>query len=141
MDDTLHLEGEEDAAALDLPAAGAVAVSPLSYSLDIGVSDGGLFATGWVRVKVRMVCVVCLAEFEREIEVSPISLQRELTGNEVIDLTPLVREDVHLAVPAHPRCGTGDACQAACKTVLHANQYPIGDAAWSALDKLKSLPH
>ena len=43
---TLHLEGEENAGPLGLEEAGAQAVGPLRYSLDVGLSEGGIFVTG-----------------------------------------------------------------------------------------------
>lgn len=136
--ETLHLEGEESAAQLGLEEAGATPVSPLSYSLDVGVSDGGLFATGRVSVRVRMQCVVCLAEIEKDIVADPFSFQTELTGHEQIDLTPFVREDIHLLLPPHPRCDTGAACHAAGapRTSLHPPE--TGASAWDALNKLKT---
>ena len=135
--DTLHLEGEEDAARLDLQEAGATPVSPLSYSLDVGLSEGGIFATGRVSVRVRLQCVACLADFEMDIVAAPFSFQAELTGREQIDLTPFVREDIHLLLPPHPRCDSGAACPAGVpRTSLQ--QPEMGASAWDALDKLKT---
>ena len=136
--ETLHLEGEEDPAALDLEEAGAAPLSPLSYELDVGLSDGGLFATGRLSIRVRMQCVVCLGDIEKEIVVDPFSMQMELTGREQIDLTPFVREDIHLLLPPHPRCDTGAACHAAGapRTSLHPPE--TGASAWDALNKLKT---
>lgn len=140
--ETLHLEGEEDAKPLGLGEAGATAVSPLSYSLDVGLSDGGLFATGRLAVRVRMQCVACLENFEMEIVVDPFAMQIELTGNELIDLTPAVREDIHLVLPPYPRCDTGGGtkCPAAYEGAPLANQQQPGmtASAWDALDKLTS---
>ena len=135
--ETLHLEGEEDPAGLDLQEAGAVPVSPLSYSLDVGLSDGGIFATGRVSVRVRMQCVACLADLEKDIVADPFSLQAELEGHEQIDLTPFVREDIHLLLPPHPRCDSGAECPAgAPRASLHPPE--MGASAWDALDKLKT---
>jgi len=135
--ETLHIEGEEDPAGLELEAAGAVAVSPLAYSLDVGVSDGGLFATGRASVRVRMRCVVCLEDMEKEIVADPFSMQMELTGREQIDLTPFVREDIHLLLPPHPRCDAGATCSAAGATGTGADSPGWAGPAWDALDKLK----
>ena len=135
--DTLHLEGEEDAARLDLQEAGATPVSPLSYSLDVGLSEGGIFATGRVSVRVRLQCVACLADFEKDIVADPFSVQTELTGREQIDLTPFGREDIHLLLPPHPRCDSGAGCPAGVpRTSLQ--QPEMGASAWDALDKLKT---
>ena len=135
--ETLHIEGEEDDACLDLQDAGATPVSPLSYSLDVGLSEGGLFATGRVSIRVRMQCVACLGDLELDIVADPFSLQTELTGREQIDLTPFVREDIHLLLPPHPRCDSGAECPAgAPRTSLHP--MTMGASAWDALDKLKN---
>ena len=104
--DTLHLEGEESAEPLGLEEAGFTPVSPLSYSLDVGLSGGGLFATGRLAVRVRVQCVSCLEDFEREMVVDPFAMQMDLTGGELIGLTPQAREDIHLNLPAHPRCAS-----------------------------------
>ena len=90
---TLHLEGEEDSTPLGLEEAGAEPVGPLEYSLDVGVSEGGLFATGSLVQRVRMTCVSCLEPFERDIVVDPFATQIELEGSELVDLTPEARED------------------------------------------------
>lgn len=135
--ETLHIEGEEDDARLDLQDAGATPVSPLRYSLDVGLSEGGLFATGRISIRVRMQCVACLGDLELDIVADPFSLQTELTGREQIDLTPFVREDIHLLLPPHPRCDSGAECPAgAPRTSLHP--LNTGASAWAALDKLKN---
>lgn len=136
--ETLHIEGEESANPLGLEEAGASAASPLSYSLDVGLSDGGLFATGRISVRVHMQCVVCLADIEKDIVVDPFSLQTELTGREQIDLTPFAREDIHLLLPPHPRCDTGAACPAAGAPCTSLHSPEKGASAWDALDKLKT---
>ncbi|MEI8310702.1 MAG: hypothetical protein WCH98_08100 [Verrucomicrobiota bacterium] len=135
--ETLHLEGEDDPSGLELQEAGATPVSPLSYSLDVGLSEGGLFATGRVSVRVRMRCVACLEDLELDIVADPFSLQTELTGREQLDLTPFVREDIHLLLPPHPRCDSGGTCPAG--ALRTSPQQPeMGASAWDALDKLKT---
>jgi uncharacterized protein len=138
--DTLHIEGEENPEPLGLEEAGAVPVSPLHYSLDVGTSDGGLFATGRLAIRVRLQCVRCLGDFERDIEVDPFALQIDLPGTESIDLTPLVREDIHLTLPAHPRCDSngGPICPASRDGAPASDRQPAPPlvSAWDALDKL-----
>ena len=140
--DTLYLEGEEDAAPLGLEEAGASPVSPLHYRLDVGRSGSGLFATGDLSITVRMTCVVCLEEFEQEITISPFALQIDELAGELIDFTPHAREDIHLTLPAHPRCDSGGerTCPAsrnrALGTAWHSSSTPA--TAWDALDKIKT---
>jgi uncharacterized metal-binding protein YceD (DUF177 family) len=135
--ETLHLEGEDAAVGLDLEAAGATAITPLTYALDIGVSEGGLFATGRLEIRVRMRCVKCLEPVEIDLVVDPFAMQMELTGREQIDLTPFVREDIHLLLPPHPRCDAGATCSAADITTVSQLPPERAASAWDALDKLK----
>jgi uncharacterized metal-binding protein YceD (DUF177 family) len=140
--DTIHLEGEENPAPLGLEEAGAAPVSPLIYTLDIGRSGGGLFATGELSIKVRMTCVVCLEEFDQEIVVSPFALQIEQAEGALIDLTPHAREDIHLILPAHPRCDSGGerTCPASRNNAPGAawHSSSTSDTTWDALDQFKS---
>jgi uncharacterized metal-binding protein YceD (DUF177 family) len=143
---TIHLEGEEDPSALGLEEAGAEPVGLLEYSLDVGVSEGGLFATGRIAQRIRMTCVACLESFEMDIVEDPFATQIELQGGECVDLTPEIREDIHLLLPAHPRCDQGGekTCQAqfpamprSSKEILEETARPV---MWAALDQLKTLP-
>jgi uncharacterized metal-binding protein YceD (DUF177 family) len=137
---TLHLEGEEDAAELGLNEAGAEAVSPLFYHLDVGVSDGGIFAAGQVSVRVAFTCVKCLERFEEDIVVDPFGLQKELENSELVDLTPEIREDIHLALPSYPRCDEGGrkTCPASFPQAPVDKTDLSGAPAWDALDQLKT---
>jgi uncharacterized metal-binding protein YceD (DUF177 family) len=143
--DTLHLEGEEDSSALELELAGAETIGPLHYSLDVGLSGGGLFVTGRLRQRVRMTCVSCLDSFEAEIISNPFAIQLELSGSESVDLTPEVREDMHLLLPAHPRCDQGGEKTCPARYPVAAPAFPLqGErmrpAVWAALDKLNTPP-
>lgn len=137
--DTLHLEGEEDVSGWGLEAAGAEPLGPLSYSLDVGVSDGGIFATGSLNLRVRMECVKCLEPFEYDIELYDFALQKELEGTELVDLTPEAREDIHLALPAYPHCdATGErTCPASFPAAPTSVTETTGPSPWEELDQLK----
>lgn len=135
---TLHLEGTDDTAPLGLEEAGAKPVSRLEWSLDVGRSGSGIFATGVVSVDVELQCVVCLRPFTRTIRIDPFATQIEIQGGGAIDLTPAIREDIHLALPSHPRCdfeGT-DRCPAS--SDLPRSRHHTGSAAWDALEQLTS---
>ena len=137
---TLHVEGDEDAGFLDLEEVGAQPCSPLEYQLDVGVSGGGLFATGRLSVCLRLRCVACLDEFETRLSVDPFALQKELDGRESVDLTEQIREDIHLALPAHPRCDAEGkkTCPARFLQPPGDASQPPGNAPWSVLDGLKT---
>jgi uncharacterized metal-binding protein YceD (DUF177 family) len=141
--ETLHLEGEEDPGFLGLEEAGAEPAGPFRYALDAGVSEGGLFATGRLAQRVRMTCVSCLEPFELEVVSDPFALQIELPGTECVDLTPEVREDIHLLLPAHPRCDSGGEKTCPARYPASARTSPLQSerterpAIWEALDQLK----
>lgn len=137
---TLHLEGEEDPAFLELDLVSARALSPLEYSLDVGLSEGGLFATGRLGIQVELRCVKCLETFGQGLVIDPFAIQKELDGAEKVDLTPEVREDIQLALPAYPRCDADGrkTCPASFPKTTAADSPPDGNTAWEALDKLKT---
>lgn len=140
QDGTLYLEGEEDPTELGLDEAGAEAVSPLRYALDVGLSEGGIFASGRIGVRAAFKCVKCLERFEQDIEVEPFALQKELDGRELVDLTPEIREDIQLALPAYPRCDEEGRkiCPASFPQAPVDNEELSGAPAWDALDQLKT---
>ena len=137
--DGLHLEGEEECPIPDLAEEDVACTGPLRYSLDLGVSEGSLWATGTLAQPVELKCVRCLEPFKFDIEVKAFSIHHELTGPEVIDLTPYVREDILLNLPAHPHCDRegGRKCPAAAPTAPVAEADGKRPPDWSALDKLK----
>jgi len=133
----LHLEGEEDCPIAELETEEVSCLGPLSHKIDIGVSGGALWATGSLKQTVKLRCVACLESFTHDIKVPAFALRTELHGPETIDLTPFMREDLLLNLPAHPRCDRdgGNICKA---TQLVATKKDAQRKAdWSALDKLK----
>jgi len=136
----LHLEGSVPAAQLDLPSEGMRPAGDLECHLDVGLSGGGLFATGTASIDMEFDCVSCLNPFRRTIHLEGIALQKELTGPETVDLTPELREDTLLAFPTHPRCDWDGKtrCPGAGRGTP-GDPSPGGSApeAWSALDRLK----
>lgn len=138
-DEGKHIEGEDPASVLALSEPNFEAVAPLSYSLDVGLSEGGLFATGSLRTVFKMECVSCLESFETPIEVPDFACQVELSGSEEVDLTENLREDILLALPPHPRCdGTGNrVCAGPPKSVGQTPQAENPRKVWGDLDRLK----
>jgi uncharacterized protein len=138
----LHLEGEEDCPIADLADEDVACAGPLQYSLDVGISEGSLWANGSLSQPVQLRCVACLEEFRHVIEVPDFAVLTDLGGPETIDLTPYAREDILLNLPAYPRCDKngGRVCPAP-----HAEHTRASDDTaepskrkpdWSALDKL-----
>ena len=141
-DEGLHLEGEEDCPLPELEVEDVVCAGPLRYSFDIGVSEGALWGNGSLAQPVKVRCVACLEQFVHTIEVPDFAVHTDLGGPETIDLTPFVREDILLNLPAYPRCDRlgGRVCPAAdtLQELSGANDKTEATRKpdWSALDKL-----
>ena len=133
----LHLEGEEECLIPELEGEAAKCAGPLKYSIDIGVSAGALWANGSLRQPVELRCVSCLEKFVHEIEVPGFAVHIELHGPETVDLTPLIREDLLLNLPAHPRCDRDGNRVCKGKQPQTVEQDAKRNLDWSALDKLK----
>jgi uncharacterized metal-binding protein YceD (DUF177 family) len=138
----LHVEGTEPGKVLDLHERSIQPVSDIRYSLEVGLSDGGLFATGQLGVDLDLECVGCLERFRYPLEVPDFACQVELTGAETVDLTEPVREDILLALPPHPHCDWNG--ERVCPGVSYRSKTEASDAplaakpdAWDALDQLK----
>jgi uncharacterized metal-binding protein YceD (DUF177 family) len=141
--DGLHVEGADPASILDLQDPQIRPVGDVTYQLDIGVSDGGLFATGELGVDLELECVSCLEKFPYSLLVPTFACQIELTGAELVDLTEPMREDILLALPPHPHCDwNGErVCSGAARvSQIHAaaaDPLPQEREVWGALDQLK----
>jgi uncharacterized metal-binding protein YceD (DUF177 family) len=72
-----------------------------------------------------------------EIEVPGFAVHIELHGPETVDLTPLMREDLLLNLPAHPRCDRDGNRVCKGKQLETVEQDTKRKLDWSALDKLK----
>jgi uncharacterized metal-binding protein YceD (DUF177 family) len=139
-EDGLHLEGEEPSEILELDSPRARATGPIEYSLDVGLSEGGLFASGTLAVPIECECVRCLDKFSRSLSVDDFACQVELEGREMVDLTEHVREDILLTLPAHPHCDWDG--EKVCKAQFRdapSEAEPLDDHrdVWKGLDKLK----
>lgn len=139
----MHLEGEEDCPIAELEAEGIRCAGPMRYNIDVGLSGDALWAKGTIAQPVELQCVVCLDRFVQEITVPGFAIHQEVSGPEVVDLTPRIREDILLNLPAHPHCDADGKHE--CKRP-RPMQSPTEDGEpdaakrehdWGALDQLK----
>jgi uncharacterized metal-binding protein YceD (DUF177 family) len=138
----LHLEGEEDCLIPELESDGVRCAGPMQYKIDVGVAEGSLWANGSLKQPVELSCVACLEKFIHQIKVPAFALHTELRGPETVDLSPFMREDLLLNLPAHPRCDRegGGTCKATkVDKPAGARQQPAAkrEHDWGELDKLK----
>jgi uncharacterized metal-binding protein YceD (DUF177 family) len=141
--DGLHLEGEEPCPLVQLETDDIQCAGLLRYNLDVGISEGALWGSGALVQPVELRCVSCLENFPYNIHVPAFALHMELQGPEVIDLTPAMREDLLLNLPAHPHCDRdgGRKCEGATAENTTAAEKEEQEAKrehdWEALDRLK----
>jgi hypothetical protein len=133
----LHLDGDEDCPIHDLEPEGIRCAGPLHYNIDVGVAGGALRARGSLSQPVELRCVLCLENFVHDIQVPAFAVHTELRGPETVDLTPFIREDLLLNLPAHPRCDVDGNRVCKAKQQKPAEQDTTRKLDWSALDKLK----
>ena len=137
----LHLEGEEDCLIKGFESEGVRCAGPMKYSIDVGVAEGALWANGVLDQPVELTCVGCLEKFVHEIRVPAFALHTELRGPETVDLSPFMREDILLNLPAHPRCDRegGRVCKVTTPKKAETAQERAAkrEHDWGALDKLK----
>ena len=133
----LHLEGDEDCPIRELETEEIRCTGPLHYSIDLGVTGEALWASGSLSQPVELPCVACLEKFVHEIQVPAFAIHTELRGPETVDLTPFMREDLLLNLPAHPRCDRDADRVCTPKQIETSEQDTKRKSDWSALDKLK----
>jgi len=137
----LHLEGEEDCPIPQLNPEDVRCAGPLRYVLDLGISEGALWVNGEITQPIELRCVRCLETFRFDIVVKDFAVHTELEGPEQVDLTPFMREDILLNLPAYPHCDRegGRACPVP-ETIVKTDEKAVLEARppdWSALDRLK----
>jgi len=134
-----------------LRSAGTVVDSGDDIQLTVGLEaiPEGVVADGHVSAPWRAECRRCLKEVRGEVDVefrelferAPKEGETYRLGAEEVDLEPLIREALLLALPLAPLCEAG--CQGICPTCgADLNEGPCGcppagrDPRWAALDDL-----
>jgi uncharacterized metal-binding protein YceD (DUF177 family) len=133
----LHLDGDEDCPLHDLETEGIRCAGQLHYNIDLGIAGGALWARGSLSQSVDLSCVSCLERFVHEIKVPAFAVHTELHGPETVDLTPFIREDLLLNLPAHPHCDRDGNRVCSGEKPETAEEILERKSDWSALDKLK----
>jgi uncharacterized protein len=147
-DKDLRLKGELPVAELDMDMHDEVIHldPPLVYDLSLEKLDKGILVHGALHLPLTCECVRCLKPFPHWIALENWTCHLPLEGeekvdvtNDVVDLTPYVREDILLAFPQHP------LCEPECRGLVPRKDWKPGSereptltsSAWAELDKLK----
>lgn len=121
------------------------AKEPLEYELEVEKSGPNLLVRGYLQMMLECACVRCLKAFNYQLKLDPYDLMVPLEGedkahvdNDLVDLTPYLREDTLLAFPQHP------LCEAECDRLPESSEFKQADdsvlgqrSAWDELNKLK----
>jgi uncharacterized protein len=134
--------GSEPPAILDLEEPDIRFKHEVGYNLFAQVQGNALLVTGALQTPATLHCSRCLKEFELPLQVSNFVFHAELHGEDFVDLTPNMREDIILELPQRALCKSDcrglcavcgqDLNVGACKCEASA-----GDVRWHALDQIK----
>ena len=106
---------------------------PVHYDLEATLNGRGVLVRGSLRTSVRATCVRTLEPFDLPVNIEDFTVLVEDVPGDIVDLTPHIREDILLELPAHP------VNPNAPKGVHLTHESPPaqGNAAWEKLEKLK----
>jgi uncharacterized protein len=132
-------EGKEPDDILELNDPAIRPVDTLSYSLFAQFDQDTLVVSGTLSVLLELDCVNCLQPFLYPLVVRDFAAQIPAGPNDTVDLTEYLREDIVLALPAHPRCdwdGSRVCPGPKVPRQVVEEKEPSQPDAWAALDEL-----
>jgi uncharacterized protein len=115
---------------------------PVDYELHAEIRGRELLVTGRLATTATLRCGRCLRMFEQQLAVPAFVHAAELTGEDFVDLTPSLREDIILELPQRALCA--DTCRGLCpicgtdrNTQPCHCKAPAAESRWQALDQVK----
>jgi uncharacterized protein len=137
-----ELEGEEPAAIMDWDDPDVLFKQDIKYRLTAQIEGKALLVTGTLGTPVTLCCSRCLKSFDQPLRVKQFVFHQELTGEDFVDLTANIREDIILELPQRALCRQD--CRGLCPRCgrnLNEGNCQCGssreDLRWHALDQLK----
>jgi uncharacterized protein len=145
----LSLSGHLPVSELDLEKVDELihAQQPLEYDLEVQKLDNSILVHGSLRLMLDCECARCLKPFSKELLLQNWTCHLPLQGeenvqviNDLVDLTPYIREDIVLAFPQHPLCeleckGLPGPRKGLAPKDIEKKELP--SPAWAELNKLK----
>jgi len=143
----VQLEGEFSSEELEFvkPDEMIETNDPIEYNLEVEKSGNNLLVHGDLHLTLDCQCVRCLRAFKYQIDLDPYDALVPLEGedaapisNDLVDLTPYLREDILLAFPQHPLCEADCDRVPELKTLKNSSTSAQSQkSAWDELNKLK----
>ena len=120
--------------------------APVVYHLEVEEEPQGVHVVGRLETTLDCGCVRCLQNFDFPLVLEGLDTLGVFEGEDALvrdgdfaDLTPMVREEILLALPTHPLCK--DDCRGLQQTTdARDNRFsvsPSSDPVWGPLDNLK----
>ena len=137
--ETLH--GTDPSSIMELDEPDARFEHDIEYDLLAQLQGDALLVTGTVSTPATLRCSRCLRVFDLPLKVELFAFHHELHGEDFVDLTASMREDIILELPQRALCTEG--CRGLCPHCgKDLNKGPCrckpsdGDLRWHALDNL-----
>ena len=100
----LTLKGSLPVADYAIPAENIVGWNTMDYSFQVICTGGEITVTGTLGASFQIQCARCLDPIPWKLEINDFCQILSVPDDSVADLTPLIREDIILALPLAPRC-------------------------------------
>ncbi len=147
----VRLEGDLEVSDLDIDTLDEMVQlqDPLHYEVEVQKLETSLLVSGRLSLALECRCVRCLNPFSYALDIPDWTVHLPLEGedavlidNDLVDLTPYLREDILLEFPQHPLCNPDCCGVSASGSSKSSRPQTVGDSkagspVWSELDKLK----
>jgi uncharacterized protein len=135
------LSGTDPASIMDLDEPDLHFEHEVEYQFLAQIHGNALLVTGHVSTPVTLRCSRCVRDFKQPVRVEQFVFHQELHGEDFVDLTASMREDIILELPQRALCA--EDCKGLCphcgkdlnKGSCRCKQSG-GDLRWHALDNL-----
>ena len=141
-EDGESLSGTEPASIMELDEPDIRFQHEVEYDFQAQIQNNALLVTGKIETPATLRCSRCLKSFELPVQVEQFVFHQELAGEDFVDLTANIREDIILELPQRALC-TPD-CKGLCPVCgedLNDGSCQCkpakGDLRWHALDQIK----
>ena len=135
------LRGTDPSSIMELDEPDARFEHDVEYDLLAQLQGDALLVTGCISTPATLRCSRCLRVFELPLKVEQFAFHQELKGEDFVDLTANMREDIILELPQRALCTEG--CRGLCPHCgKDLNKGPCrckpseGDLRWHVLNNL-----
>lgn len=136
------LQGSEPGSIMELDEPDVRFQDDVEYDLLAQIQGNALLVTGTVQTPATLRCSRCLKTSRLLVQVGQFVFHHELHGEDFVDLTASIREDIILELPQRALCEAD--CKGLCPSCgQDLNEGPCrcassrGDLRWHALDQIK----